>query len=148
MLCQINDLYYKIIKILLVMEYKKLTNFKITQKCKKRINEIKKDNENVFIRVMITTGGCAGNQYHILMDDYIGETDYVLIKKYNKKDTIYVVIDEVSLQLLKNSTMDFENSLEFSGFKIDNPNAKAVCNCGNSFNCSGGFVEKKEDCKN
>ena len=130
------------------MKFKRLTDFKITSNAKTRIDEIKEENNDIFIRVMITSGGCAGHQYYILMDDYIGDSDYVLRKKFKNKIKVYVVIDEQSLEFLHNSKMDFEDSLEFSGFKIINPNVTATCNCGNSFSCSGGFVIKKEDCKN
>lgn len=131
------------------MEYKLLNNFNITDKAKQRIDEIKEENKNIFIRIMITTGGCAGHQYHILMDDYIGETDYVLqLNDKNNEKLVYLVIDETSLEFVKDGTIDFEDNLEFSGFKIDNPNVKATCNCGNSFSCTGGFITKKDDCKN
>ena len=125
-----------------------LQNFKITSNAKARIEELKQDNPEVFIRIMITSGGCAGHQYHVLMDDYIGDTDYVMRKRYNHKNSIYVVIDEASLEFLRGATLDFTESLEFSGFNIKNPNAKSVCNCGSSFSCSGGFVSKKDNCTN
>ena len=125
-----------------------LKNFKITENAKVRIEELKQDNPDVFIRIMITSGGCAGHQYHILMDDYIGDTDYVMRKRYSHKNSVYVVIDEASLEFLKGATLDFAKSLEFSGFNIQNPNAKSVCNCGSSFSCSGGFIMKKDNCKN
>ncbi len=131
------------------MKYKILTNFSMTNKAKSRIDEIKSENENIFIRVMITDGGCGGKQYHILMDDYIGETDFVLIKKNKKKkDSIYIVIDKSSIKYLKNSKIDFVNNLTFSGFKIKNPNAKSICNCGNSFSCSRKKIAKNNNCKN
>lgn len=125
-----------------------LKNFSMTRKAKSRIDEIKNDNENIFIRIMIVEGGCAGLQYHILMDDYVGETDFILKRKNKKKDTIYVVIDKKSLKYLHNSKIDFIDELSFSGFKINNPNTKSVCKCGNSFNCSGIQVKKKNNCKN
>ena len=135
-----------------IVEYRILEDFYLTDDAVKRIGELKRDNSDVFIRIMITSGGCAGHQYHILMDDYIGDADFVLVKDKNikeiKQENVYVVVDEASLDYLHNSTMDFSDSLEFSGFTIDNPNITATCNCGNSFTCSGGFVMKKDDCKN
>ena len=114
-----------------------LTNFSITKNAKERIDEIKQDSQDVFIRIMITSGGCAGHQYHILMDDYIGETDYILRKRYKHKNSVYVVIDETSLEFVKGSKLDYTNDLEFSGFKINNPNIKFTCHCGESFSCFG-----------
>lgn len=108
----------------------------LTKQAINRINELKCENSEIFIRVMITTGGCAGKQYCILMDDYIGETDFCLRKRFNNKLSVYVVIDENSLKYIKGSKMDFADGLEFSGFTLKNPNIKAMCNCGNSFSCN------------
>ena len=108
----------------------------LTKQAINRINELKCENSEVFIRVMITTGGCAGKQYCILMDDYIGETDFCLRKRFKNKLSVYVVIDENSLKYVKGSKMDFADGLEFSGFTLKNPNIKAMCNCGNSFSCN------------
>ena len=130
------------------MRSRYLKDISLTKRAKLRIDEIKAENTNIFIRIMITEGGCAGKQYYILMDDYIGETDYFLKRKFKNKYYIYVVIDENSLTLLHNSTIDYDDGLDFSGFKINNPNALSTCNCGNSFNCTGGFVVKDEKCNN
>lgn len=108
----------------------------LTKQAINRINELKYENSEVFIRVMITTGGCAGKQYCILMDDYIGETDFCLRKRFKNKLSVYVVIDENSLKYVKGSKMDFADGLEFSGFTLKNPNITAMCNCGNSFSCN------------
>ena len=108
----------------------------LTKQAINRINELKCENSEVFIRVMITTGGCAGKQYCILMDDYIGETDFCLRKRFNNKLSVYVVIDENSLKYVKGSKMDFADGLEFSGFTLKNPNITAMCNCCNSFSCN------------
>ena len=70
------------------------------------------------------------------MDDYIGETDFCLRKRFNNKLSVYVVIDENSLKYVKGSKMDFADGLEFSGFTLKNPNITAMCNCGNSFSCN------------
>ena len=133
-------------------ENKKLTDIKLTKSAKERIDELKNENKDVFIRVMIISGGCAGHQYYILMDDYIGETDLIL-KKHNAKyhaNLPYIIIDEASLEYLHNSKIDYSDGLEFAGFKIDNPNIKGTCSCGNSFTCEtcpSGIIQQKEDCK-
>lgn len=44
-----------------------------------------------------------------------------------------VVIDETSLDLLRGSTLDFQDDLAASMFVIKNPSATAGCGCGNSF---------------
>ena len=64
------------------MRSRYLKDISLTKRAKLRIDEIKAENTNIFIRIMITEGGCAGKQYYILMDDYIGETDYLLKRKF------------------------------------------------------------------
>ena len=134
---------------------KLITTFKLTKDASARIKELKADNPEIFIRIMIVSGGCAGMQYHILMDDYIGEMDKIVLLRKKKnivpKD-VFVVIDETSLQYLNGGKIDFQDRLEFSGFTIDNPNVKGVCNCGNSFSCTdcgvNGIIPQSEGCMN
>ena len=42
-------------------------------------------------------------------------------------------MDPYSAPLLKGVTMDFQDSMDGSGFKFANPNAGASCGCGKSF---------------
>jgi iron-sulfur cluster assembly protein len=49
-------------------------------------------------------------------------------------DGVKVVIDDVSINYMRGSTVDYVDDLMASGFKIDNPNATASCGCGDSFN--------------
>ena len=128
------------------MDERFLTDISITKTAKSRIDELKNDNKDVFVRIMIASGGCAGKRYYILMDDYIGDNDFVLNEEFMGEKLPYIVIDDDSLSLLHNSVIDYEEGLEFSGFKIDNPNVKALCDCGNSFNCDGSLIEKQAEC--
>jgi len=44
-----------------------------------------------------------------------------------------VVIDPRSLPELRGATIDFQDTLQKTGFVIDNPNAQSGCACGDSF---------------
>ena len=46
---------------------------------------------------------------------------------------VRLVIDRMSVPYLDQAKIDFLDSLEASGFTIDNPMAQSSCACGNSF---------------
>ena len=50
-----------------------------------------------------------------------------------KQHGVRVVIDKMSVPYLSQATVDFIDSLEKSGFTIDNPAAQGGCACGHSF---------------
>jgi iron-sulfur cluster assembly protein len=43
------------------------------------------------------------------------------------------LIDAESADFLRDATLDFEDGLTGSGFRIVNPNAARTCGCGTSF---------------
>ena len=49
-----------------------------------------------------------------------------------------VVVDPASAPYLKGATVDFVETLQESGFKMDNPNASGSCGCGHSFQVEDG----------
>ena len=48
-------------------------------------------------------------------------------------DGLKVFVDAMSKDYLKEATVDYVESLQGSGFKIENPNSTASCGCGHSF---------------
>ena len=46
---------------------------------------------------------------------------------------ILVLVDSDSLPFVRGSQIDFEESLQGAGFKVNNPNVVAACGCGSSF---------------
>ena len=93
------------------------------------------------LRVYISGGGCAGYQYGMALEANIRDTDHIF-----DQHEVRVVVDEVSIEYLSGSTIDYVDEVMGSGFKIENPNAAAACGCGSSFrtqeesgqNTSGG----------
>lgn len=83
------------------------------------------------LRIYISGGGCSGLQYGMALDNNFREND-----TSSEFDGVKVVVDEVSIDYLRGSTVDYVNDVMASGFKIDNPNAMAACGCGSSFRTS------------
>jgi len=46
---------------------------------------------------------------------------------------VTLVVDDVSLDLVRGSAVDFVSDLGGAAFKVTNPNATAGCGCGTSF---------------
>jgi iron-sulfur cluster assembly accessory protein len=81
------------------------------------------------LRVRVVNGGCSGMRYELLFDGARGPDDTEF-----EQHGLRVVVDEKSALYLEQTTVDFVDSLNESGFKIHNPNASATCGCGESFN--------------
>ena len=86
------------------------------------------DADTLVLRLAIQGGGCSGFQYGLGFDSGSAEGDIEL-----ELEGVRVVVDPFSAPYLRGATVDFLNSIEESGFKIDNPNAAASCGCGHSF---------------
>jgi len=46
---------------------------------------------------------------------------------------IKIFVDKESMQMLNGANVDYLDSLQGAGFKIDNPSATKTCGCGSSF---------------
>ena len=84
--------------------------------------------ENLALRVAVRPGGCSGFSYEMFFDTDIAADDLS-----SKFDGVKVVVDPSSAQLLTGAELDYKDSLEKSGFEINNPNAQKTCGCGSSF---------------
>jgi iron-sulfur cluster assembly accessory protein len=91
------------------------------------------DGETLVLRVAIQGGGCSGFQYGLGFDSGSAEGDIEL-----ELQGVKVVVDPFSAPYLQGSTVDFLNTIQESGFKIENPNAVASCGCGHSFTVAEG----------
>ena len=84
--------------------------------------------DDIALRVAVQPGGCSGLRYAMLLDDQFGDSDEV-----QEQHGVRLVIDRMSVPYLSQATVDFVDSLEASGFTIDNPMAASTCSCGHSF---------------
>ena len=100
------------------------------------------------IEVLNITNGSRLETYVILGERGSGEIcingaaahlvnpgDLVILVTYKtiEEEKINVVIDETSMELIQNSTIDYVHELIGSSFKITNPQASSSCGCGTSF---------------
>lgn len=82
------------------------------------------------LRIMAESGGCSGYRYKMGLDTRIAESDSVL-----DVGGIKVLIDAESRPALDGVRVDFVDSLEGSGFVIDNPNSRGGCSSCGSRTC-------------
>ena len=80
------------------------------------------------LRIAVKGGGCSGLAYVLEWAEKPRERD-----KIAEKDGVRVFIDAKSYLYLMGSELDFEETLMSAGFKIQNPNVKSSCGCGESF---------------
>jgi len=85
------------------------------------------------LRVAIEGGGCSGFQYGLGFDRGAQEGDLEF-----EIEGVKVVVDPFSAPYLKGATVDYLETIQESGFKIDNPNAVSSCGCGHSFQVEDG----------
>jgi iron-sulfur cluster assembly accessory protein len=80
------------------------------------------------LRVAVNGGGCSGFQYEFAITGERNADDLAI-----DKDGVTVLIDEVSLQYMSGSEIDYADDLIGASFRVVNPNATASCGCGTSF---------------
>lgn len=84
--------------------------------------------EDIALRVAVQPGGCSGLRYAMYLDDQVTDRDLA-----EEQFGVRVVVDKMSAPYLSEATIDFVDTLEASGFTIENPLAQGTCACGHSF---------------
>jgi len=103
--------------------------FSVTETAARRIISLAASSqEGRFLRLSVNGGGCSGFQYEFKLEHQEHADDL----KIHKLDAI-VLVDPVSIEFLKGSTLDFVDDLMGQSFRVENPNAKSSCGCGTSF---------------
>ena len=100
----------------------------LTESAARRVAAIaERQAKPAILRLSVDGGGCAGFTYKFELgeqadDDTVAETGGVKL-----------VVDPVSLDLVRGSAVDFVEDLGGAAFKVTNPNAQSGCGCGSSF---------------
>lgn len=80
------------------------------------------------LRLSVEGGGCAGFQYRFGLADAVDSGDLTA-----SQDGVTLVVDDMSLDLVRGSVVDFVESLGGASFQVRNPQAASGCGCGTSF---------------
>ncbi len=97
------------------------------QYAKKRLAQ--RGTPDAAVRLGVRGGGCSGFNYVIeFSDDPPRAKDQV-----HEFDGVRFYVDPKSLIYLAGSTLDYENTLMFQGFRFKNPQEASRCGCGHSF---------------
>jgi iron-sulfur cluster assembly accessory protein len=106
-----------------------VSDITLTENAAKRVAWIaERQHKPAILRLAVDGGGCAGFTYKFELaaapesDDEVTETDGVKL-----------VVDAMSLELVKGSAVDFIEDMGGAAFKVTNPNAQSGCGCGSSF---------------
>ena len=87
-----------------------------------------KQGRPAILRLSVDGGGCAGFQYKFGLADAIESDDTIA-----EQDGVRLVVDSVSLDLVRGSAVDFVENMGGASFRVTNPNAASGCGCGTSF---------------
>lgn len=96
------------------------------------------DMEGYALRLAIRGGGCSGYSYQLEFVEGPEEaSDDGEDLEYQHKG-VRMILGPLKRSYLDGTVIDFEDTLMAAGFKINNPNAKRPCGCGESFDIDEG----------
>lgn len=110
-------------------ETKQINPVNLTDKAASKVKSLleKENKQGYGLRLGIISGGCSGYMYEVGLEKSAKENDKVFEDKGVK-----IFMNEESIAFMKSSTVDYIESLQNAGFKINNPNVKTSCGCGHS----------------
>ncbi len=85
--------------------------------------------KGVGLRLGVRTSGCSGMSYLLEFADELAPEDEVF-----EAHGVKVIVDSKSLIYLDGTELDYTREGLNEGFRFNNPNVKAACGCGESFN--------------
>jgi len=103
------------------------TPLSISAAAARRLKKVLPDAEAA-LRISVKGGGCSGFQYSFDIEKDRADDDLIV-----ERDGATVLVDPVSLEMIKGSELDFVDDLMGQSFRVKNPNAVASCGCGVSF---------------
>ena len=106
-----------------------MQQFAITESAAAQISKIlAQEATGSCLRVAVQGGGCSGFSYVFSVDSEKTDDDLTF-----ERDGVTVLVDEMSIQYMEGSEIDWVDDMIGASFQIKNPNATASCGCGTSF---------------
>jgi len=101
----------------------------LTENAAKRVAWIaERQSKPAILRLAVDGGGCAGFTYKFDLADQAESDDVIAVT-----DGVTLVVDPVSLDMVRGSAVDYVEDLGGAAFRVTNPNAASGCGCGSSF---------------
>lgn len=101
----------------------------LTENAARRVTWIaERQHKPAILRLAVDGGGCAGFTYKFELTDAPEVDDQIV-----ETDGVKLVVDPISLDLVRGSAVDFVEDLGGAAFRVTNPNAQSGCGCGSSF---------------
>lgn len=102
----------------------------VSERAAERIAEVVRSNEGQYrgLRVGLQDGGCSGYTYVLAFEAGPAEGDLVI-----EQGDARVFVHPLHVPYLTGSELDWDEGTVQSGFKLENPNVRRVCGCGDSF---------------
>ncbi|MDG2243991.1 MAG: iron-sulfur cluster insertion protein ErpA [Rhodospirillaceae bacterium] len=102
----------------------------LTERAAARVTTLitEEGDDSLMLRLSVSGGGCSGFSYGFCLDSETTNDDKVF--EFHR---VKLVIDDMSLDLLGGSEIDYVDDLMAASFRINNPNASSTCGCGTSF---------------
>lgn len=111
-------------------EEPKYSMITLTEKAHEQIDTLfeEEGNYNLYLRLFIEGGGCAGMNYGFVFEEERQDDDFEI-----DMGNWSLIIDPMSNEYLDGSEIDYVTSIVGSRFTLKNSNFKSTCGCGSSF---------------
>ncbi len=120
-------------------EEKRSYAFHVTAEAARKIHDAlqKRGTPDAALRVGVRGGGCSGFSYVLEFADGAAREGRDLVFSYPVDGlpgtSVKVYCDKKSILYLNGSTLEWEKTLKWQGFKFANPKATSACGCKESF---------------
>jgi iron-sulfur cluster assembly accessory protein len=106
-----------------------VSEIQLTESAAKRVAAIAaRQGKPAMLRLSVEGGGCSGFQYRFGLAEAVEPDDTTA-----ETDGVKLVVDNISLDLVRGSAVDYVEDLAGAAFKVQNPQAASGCGCGSSF---------------